>query len=349
MSVRCLRGDLPASYAFSVTAAPHRAKLDQNESAFDVPAALKRELLAELEAQSWNRYIQPADYVAAKRGLGEAIGVDPDRLAITAGADQALEAAFLVGGGPGRTARWFEPTYPYIAHAARRTFTAADPIELGAAIDDALGLEHVAGDVFAVASPNNPTGGQVDDAIIDAAADAPERLVIVDEAYYDFSRHTVADRGHDNVLVVRSLSKSSIAGVHLGYVVAHPDIVRAIERMYTAPYQLNALSLIICRRYGELAPHVREAADGVIAERERVAAALAAMPGVTPRPSRANFILFEIAAGTDAASAIHQRLADEGVRIRNVAGLVGLADFLRVTIGTRGENDLFLAALGHAL
>ena len=92
MTLACLRTDLPASYGFSVTEDPHRAKLDQNESAVDLPADLKRSIADELVSLAWNRYVQPGTYVAAKQGIGAALGIDPDRLAITAGADQGLEA-----------------------------------------------------------------------------------------------------------------------------------------------------------------------------------------------------------------------------------------------------------------
>ncbi|HUH00679.1 MAG TPA: histidinol-phosphate transaminase [Kofleriaceae bacterium] len=347
-----LRSDLPASYGLSVTQGPHRAKLDQNEAAVDLPPELKRSLLAELEAEAWNRYIQPGAYAAAKRGLAAVFGLDPDTLALTVGADQAIEAAFLIAGGPGRVARWFEPTYPFIAHAARRTFTGGGPIDLGievdARIDAALIDAAPATDLLALVAPNNPTGGMPSAAAIEAALAEPRRLVMIDEAYADVSGFTLVDRvpAAPNLFVVRSLSKASLAGAHLGFAVAHPDAIRAVERMYTAPYHLNAWQLVLARRYGEVRPHVERAAAAVITERTRVFAALAALPGIAPHPSLANFILFRLDA--DAAS-VHAALAASGVRIRSLGGFAALARHLRVTIGTPGENDLFLAALERAI
>lgn len=352
MTLPFLRGDLPAAYGFSVTQDPHRAKLDQNEAAVDLPAELKRSLVAELESQPWNRYIQPAAYVEARRGLASVFGLDPDTIALTVGADQAIEAAFLVAGGPGRVARWFEPTYPFIAHAARRTFTEGGPIELGvevdARIDEGLIDAAPAADLIALVAPNNPTGGMPSPAAIDAALADPRRLVLVDEAYADFSGFTLVDRipAAANLFVVRSLSKASLAGAHLGFVVAHPDVVRAVERMYTAPYHLNAWQLVLARRYGEVRPHIEAAAIAVTTERARVFEALVAMPGVAPRPSRANFILFRVAAEP---AAVHRALASSGVRIRSLGGLAALAGHLRVTVGTPAENDLFLAELARAV
>jgi histidinol-phosphate aminotransferase len=355
MSLPCLRSDLPEAYSFTVTELPHRAKLDQNETAVDLPLELKRELAAELIGQPWNRYVQPGEYAAAKTELAASLAVEPDTLAITAGCDQAIESAFVIGGGPGRRARWFEPTYPYIAHAARRTFTGAGAVVLGADIDSALDagmvLADPAPDLVVLVSPNNPTGGLVAGPVVEAALKDPRRLVFVDEAYADFSDHTFAGllANHENLLIGRSLSKSSLAAVHVGYVLGHARAIAALERMVTAPYHLNALQILMARRYRDIAPHVHAMAREVAAERERIHGALAAREGVTPRPSRANFVLFGVAGPAERARQVHQAMARAGVRVRDVGALPGLAGYLRVTVATRAENDLFLEALDQAL
>jgi histidinol-phosphate aminotransferase len=351
MSLPFLRSDLPGAYPFRVTQKPHKAKLDQNESPVDIPAELKRDIVEELVARPWNRYVQPAEYAEAKRCLGEALGFDPDSIAITVGGDQAIEAAFSIAGGPRRSARWFEPTYPYISHAAGRTFTREQPIPLGLGVDE-LTVDQVLADpapnLIAFVVPNNPTGGVVDAAVIDAALDDDKRLVLVDEAYYDFSGITFADRlaSRPNLMIARSLSKASLAAGHVGYVLAHPDVVAHVERMYTAPYHVNAMQVALARRFGDIAPHIRSAAAAVIAERTRVTEALRALSGITARDSHANFVLFHVG---ERAAEVHSLLADAGVRIRTLDHVPGLAGYLRVTIGTSLENDLFLAELARAI
>jgi histidinol-phosphate aminotransferase len=355
MTLAWLRPDLPAAYPFHVGEQPCSAKLDQNETPVDLPAELKADLAAELAGCAWNRYVQPADYAAAKRGLAAAAGLDPDWLAVTVGADQAIEAAFLIAGGPGRRARWFEPTYPYIAHCALRTGTAGTPLALGAEVDAAIDAAAIdAGprcDLVALVAPNNPTGGLPGDAAVAAALAEPRRLLLLDEAYADFAGTTrlPALAAHANLLVARSLSKSSLAGIHVGFAAAHPDAIAGIERMLTAPYHLDALQLVIARRYPELVPHVRAAAAAVTAERDQLHAALAALPGIGPRPSRANFVLFAVAGPPARALAVHRHLGAAGIRIRNVGALPGLAGHLRVTVGTSAENARFVAALSEAL
>src|SRR5436190_15871809 len=131
----CLRPDLPPPGSFTVIEEPHRAKLDQNESAIDLPGELKRELAAELAARSWNRYPQPIEYREAKQKLATAIGVEPDSVALTVGCDQVIQAAFLLAGGGGRRARLFEPTYPYIGLMSRATGTLGEGVVLGEDVD----------------------------------------------------------------------------------------------------------------------------------------------------------------------------------------------------------------------
>lgn len=351
----CLRSDLPAAYAFSVTELPCQAKLDQNETAVDLPAELKHELMAELAARPWNRYVQPAEYMAAKAALAAVFGLPAESVALMSGADQAIEAAFMIAGGPGRRARIFEPTYPYLAHAARRTSTMVDAVHLGVDIDSMLTPERVAAaprpELIALVSPNNPTGGLVAESVVGAALADDRSLVFVDEAYAELSGHSFASwvPAHANLVLARSLSKSLLAGVHLGFIHAHPEIIALVERMYTAPYHLNVMQLQLARRYGDVTPHVRAAAADVLAERERMSAALAAMDEIEPRPSRANFILFAVAGEPARARRVSARLAAAGVRIRDVGGVVGLEGYLRVTVGTAAENQLFLSALSSAV
>lgn len=342
-----LRPDLPSSYAFEVRERPHVAKLDQNEAPIDLPLEVKRELAEAMMARPWNRYVQPAEYLEAKKALAEVIGVDHETLAITVGADQGLVAAAAIAGGPGRKIRWFEPTYPYVGHAARMSRGDCQPLELGADIDSTLAGEHLGeARLLYFVSPNNPTGGLVDKELVRRALNNPERLVVVDEAYFEYSKHTVVSLldDYDNLLVVRSLSKSLLAASHVGYVIGSPESIAIIERILTAPYHLTAHQLIVAHHYGQIRPHVLGVAEMVRRERERVAAALQNSAHIDKvYPSAANFLLFRVA---NQAQALFETLAAAGVRIRDVSGLAGLEGHLRVTLGTREDNDTFLSAIG---
>jgi histidinol-phosphate aminotransferase len=356
MPPECLRPDLPSPSSFTVTELPYEAKLDQNEAPSDLPRPLKRRLAELLVDAPWNRYPQPDEYRAAKAHCAEVLGIAPERLALTVGADQVIQGAFLLAGGPGRRARWFEPTYPYVSLASRVTGTMGEGIVLGPDVDqqiDAAKITTAPGPHLVVlVSPNNPTGGAVAREALDAALADPARLVLVDEAYADFAGESVlgeAGPPRPNLLVARSLSKSLLAAVRLGFAIGHPEVIAAFERTYTAPYHLNTFQLRVAAAYGEILPFVREAAGAVVEERGRVLAALRALPGVSTQDSRGNFLLFAVDGGAERALALHGELARAGIRIRNVSGLPGLGAHLRVTIGHPPENDRFLTALGALL
>ena len=344
MTIPFLRPDLPAPSAFSVRELPHRAKLDQNESPVDLPPELKRSLGEALAVEPWNRYPQPARYRTAKAAFAHALGVEPERLFLTAGGDQTILCAFWAAGGPGRPALVFEPTYPMFAHYAEVTATPLRRVVLGPEMT--LGPAAVAGPfaLRCLVSPNNPTGTLVGQAVVEAAL-AAGGLTFVDEAYADFAGVSVAPLGaaHPNLLVGRSLSKSLLAGVRLGYALGDPAVVAACEHLFFAPYHLGLAQLVVAERYAEIRPHALAAAAAVRGERTRLATALGAR-GLRVFPSHANFLLFEI----PNASAMAADLAARGVRIRDVSGLPGLSCHLRVTVGSPEENDRFLGALAGA-
>jgi histidinol-phosphate aminotransferase len=345
-----LRPGLPTSYGFGVAEVSHRAKLDQNEAPWDLPEEVKKAVLDTLAAREWNRYVQPAEYVRAKSVVASAYSVDEEALALVGGADQGLEAAMFLAGGPGRRALWLEPTYPFIAHIARRTHTEASPVRVGAASE----LEKLARegdyDLIFLVSPNNPTGDRVPDEVVTAAL-ASGKLVVVDEAYGDFASQPWLPRAseHENLLVIRSLSKSMVAGAHVGFVVGDPRVIATVEALYTAPYHLNMLQLSVAKHIASIRPALQATVASVLEQRAVLKGALNELPGVTARESDANFILFRVGDTKERADSVYRAVAEDGVRIRNVSGLPGLEGYLRVTVGTEEENQIFLATVAKAL
>ncbi|MCC6750164.1 MAG: histidinol-phosphate aminotransferase family protein [Deltaproteobacteria bacterium] len=340
-----LRPDLPLRATFPVSQLPTRAKLDQNEAPFALPEELQQELLRRAARRSWNRYPQPAEYVEVRARFAGSLGLDPERVLLTVGGDQAIVAAYLAAGGPGRKARIFEPTYPIIAHAGAVTHTRLDRVVLGPELAvEERHLDPPTALTFLV-RPNNPTGGSPPRELVVRALERPG-LVFLDEAYADFAGESCLDlvERAPNLLVGRSLSKALLAGVRLGYAVGDPEVIAALERLLFAPYHLNALQLAVAESFPEIRPHLGAGIAHVQVERERVAVGLRAL-GLTVWPSRGNFLLFAVADAAD----LCQRLALAGVRVRDVSGLPGLGHHLRVTIGSTEENALFLEALRAAV
>jgi histidinol-phosphate aminotransferase len=204
-------------------------------------------------------------------------------------------------------------------------------------------------DVVCLSSPNNPTGDLLDDATILAAADAARVLVVVDEAYAEFSGHTLIPRIADraNVVVARTFSKArAAAGVRLGALVAD----RRIAAMYEAarlPYNVGALTQLVARRIVVDDTGLADRVGSVTRERARVARGLQRIPELEAFPSAANFVLFRHRTMT--ASALHAALLERGILVRDVSSWPDAGESLRATIGTPAENDRLLGALGAVL
>lgn len=331
--------------SFSVSEIPHRAKLDQNESPFDIPPEVKEEILSWLANTAWNRYPQPNHYAEVKERFAASLGLDPERIVLTAGCDQVILLAYWVAGGQGRRARVFEPTYPMYRHYARITRTALDRVVLGP--DFEVQSRHLGEPVelMLLVSPNNPTGRGPSASLVERSL-AHHGLVLVDEAYADYAGRTVLPliEEHPNLVVGRSLSKAQLAGIRLGYAAGHPEVIRVMERVLFTPYHLSALQLAVAYHYDLIKPTLARRVAAVVAERTRVLEGLRDL-GLLAWESEANFVLFEV----EDAAAVNHRLLDQGVRLRDVSSMPGLGHHLRVTVGTTEENGLFLGALARAL
>jgi histidinol-phosphate aminotransferase len=203
-------------------------------------------------------------------------------------------------------------------------------------------LKERAPDVTFLTSPNNPTGQSLDPADLALLIDAAPGMVVVDEAYAEFSAHPSAatlleSHGH-KLIVSRTMSKAfAFAGGRLGYLAAAPAVVDALQ-LVRLPYHLSVLTQAAARAALRHAEATLGSVALLAAERDRVVPALEAL-GYACVPSDANFVLFGRFADAPRA---WKAFLERGVLIRDV----GIAGHLRVTVGTPEENDAFLAAAG---
>ncbi len=337
-----LREDVSFSPPFTVSELPHKAKLDQNEAPFDLPDDVKVILLEKLKEYQWNRYPQPSVYADAKKAFARTIGFPPENMILTMGCDQLIQGAYLIAGGHDRDALIFEPTYPMFSHAAGFNQTKVTGIQLTAEEVPTKGhIDESGHHIIFIVAPNNPTGTFPEEGVIETAL-SKNSLVFVDESYVDFSKRTWSHllKEHPNLFIARSTSKSCMAGIRLGYGIGHSDIINAMETTFTAPYHLSCLQLVIAQHFHLILPHLKDLADIIILERERVANQFKEMK-ISFIPSQGNFILFKVKNPLD----IFKSLSESGVRIRSLHTIPGLSDYVRVTIGKKEENDLFLEKL----
>ena len=282
-----------------------------------------------------------ASYLTARTG----VELTTENLWAANGSNEILQQLLQAFGGPGRSALGFVPSYsmhPIISDGTQTDWLAATRSEdFGLDVDVAVAaILDRRPDVVFVTSPNNPSGQSVPLDDLRRVLDAATGIVIVDEAYGEFSSQPSAVRllaDHPTKLVVsRTMSKAfAFAGGRLGYLAADPAMVDALL-LVRLPYHLSVLTQAAARAALRHADDTLGSVARLIAERDRVAKVLADI-GFRVIPSDANFILF---GGFADAPRAWQRYLDEGVLIRDV----GIPGFLRATTGLADENDLLLDA-----
>ena len=331
-------------------------RLNTNENPYPLPEPLVERIAERVReaARHLNRY-PDRDAVELRTGLAEYLTktaghpVGLENVWAANGSNEVIQQLLQTFGGPGRTAIGFEPSYSMHALIARGTGTGwiSGPRRDDFSIDLAAAEQAIAEhrpDVVFVTTPNNPTGNAVPPetvlALYEAAQAAKPSMVVVDEAYVEFSHGDSLLpllEGRPHLVVSRTMSKAfGAAGLRLGYLAAHPAVVDAVQ-LVRLPYHLSAITqataLAALEHTGTLLKYVEQ----LKAERDRLVAELRALDYEVTE-SDANFVQFGRFADSQAA---WRRILDRGVLVRDN----GVPGWLRVTAGTPAENDAFLDAV----
>jgi histidinol-phosphate aminotransferase len=327
-------------------------RLNTNEAPEPPPPGFTEALVAELADVAWHRY-PDRSYTALREAIAAHHEVDPAQVFAANGSNEVLQTLCLAYGGPGRSVAVFEPTYALHSHIARITGTGVATGERSA--DLALDLDEVrrvlaasAPAITFLCSPNNPTGMVEEEADIREVLGLAPGLLVVDEAYGQFSPWSALELVADDVplVVTRTYSKTwSMAAARLGYLIGPRDVVAQLDQV-VLPYHLDAVKQVAGRVALDFAPEMRSRVAALVEERGRLMARLAELP-VDVWPSGANFVLFR--PRTRDGAAVWQALLDRSVLVRDCSGGPRLDGCLRVTIGTTAEDDAFLAALEETL
>lgn len=344
-----------AAYAPHAPAVRSFDKLDTNESPYDLPAACKDKLarLYEQELHT-NRYpdgshaalkVAIADYATESASL--ATPLTADWVSVGNGSDESIRSLLIATciGGAG-SILVADPTFSMygilaktlgipVARVPRHHQDFSINLEAAnAAI--AASQTAVPVRVVFVVHPNSPTANPLTPAELAWLRDLPpELLVVIDEAYFEFHRASVASelRDRPNWVIMRTFSKAFRLAMHrVGYCLAHPEIITALEKV-RLPYNLPGFS----QAAALLALYEREtllgAIDTILAERERLQAALQLHPKIQVWPSAANFIYWRLRGeGDDAHQQLMQALEARGTLARHTGGGI------RLTVGTHAEN-----------
>ena len=295
-----------------------------------------------------NRYPDSSNK-AIRAKLAQINGVLQEQVAVGNGSDELIDLLIRIFCEPGQDNILItSPTYGMYEVSANINNAGIKDIHLidnnldVKAIDEAIDSNTK---IIFLCSPNNPTGDVLNTNDILYLIKNTNAIVCVDEAYADFmttdSLQAHIDQ-HPNLVVLRTLSKAyGMAGVRLGYILADKELVALIQKV-KPPYNVNALTTDAVLNALADQDKVKSVISELISERNRIAKELETINTIRKiYSSQSNFLLFKI----DNADEVFKKLVAQGIIIRSRTGMAGLADCLRVSIGTKEQNDLFLEKL----
>lgn len=326
--------------------------LASNENPANLPADVLSRLAKRLPEFAFNRYPDPT--ARELRGLiAEANGLDIENVLVGNGGDELIFNLLLAWGGPGRKVLDMPPTFAMYGIDAQVTGTEVVRIPRLAdfSVDQEAVLARVAQgdiDIVLVSNPNNPTGGLSDESFLIDLLKATDAIVMVDEAYFEFSRHTMRPHmtRYPNLVVLRTFSKAfSMAGLRVGYLLAHAEVVCEFMKV-RQPYSVDSFSQWVAGLVFRERMVFEQGIRDIVRGRDRLVAGLSALDGVTVFPSEANFVLFRV---EHAAGLWRDLLHNHSVLIRDFSRTAGLEDCLRVTVGHEEENRRFLEAMADCI
>lgn len=342
-----MRDVIAAMTAYTLELREAEIKLNQNESPVDFPAELKQQVLARAAERHWNIYPE-FESTDLREGIAAAYGLAADNILSGNGSNELLAAAIGATVGPGTPVVFARPTFTLY----EKLVTIAGGINVPIEFDPRSGtlpleemlraLASLQNAVVIVCSPNNPTGGVLPDGGLEQLL-ATGATVLFDRAYGDFANDTLPPL-HPRLVTFSTFSKAwGLAALRIGWLAAMPEVCRDIRKV-RLPYNLNVISEAAAIVALQNAALRDENVQRTIAERERVAAAM--QPLVETFPSAANFIAFR---PQRKCKEVFEELHARGILIRDVSAYPRMNNCLRVSIGTREQNNRFLEALTNAV
>ena len=329
-------------------------KLDQNESPWDWPDAVKDRILAKLKTRAWNRYPPAfADELANK--IAAKIGVDQANILLGPGSNYLIGLVLQTFSkkirGKVVLAR---PSFALYESHCQYEGIAYEPWHLNENLEYDLNLmpDLPAGSLVLFASPNNPVGNVLPrETLRNLLASRPDVLFIGDEAYCEFADEPYTEllKEYPNLMLIRTFSKTlGAAGVRLGYILAGANVIELLKKP-RVPFLINQFTLVAAGEVLEdpaMAKIFDDIVKNAISERKRVCAVLereGLRLGFKIKSSQANFLLARWP-DSEASNKAYQHLISAGILVRNVANAPGLAGCLRISIGTTPENDKLIRA-----
>ena len=335
--------------AYSLRPDRARVKLNQNENPWDVPPEIMNETLRRIGAHKLSRYPDFSP-LSLQKQLARFSGWLPEGIIAGNGSNELIQASLMVTVDANTPVLISEPTFALY----RQIVTVLGGEVISAPLTSELNYDVEAirktikerqPRLTIICSPNNPTGCVIDRTDLISLLELSSGLVVIDEAYHEFSGESAVPllESHSNLIVLRTFSKAmAMAGLRVGYLLAAPELTKE-TRKAVLPYNLNLISQVAAEVAIEMYDSVlKPRVEEICRERERVYSKLGLIEGLSPVPSRANFIAVRSAIEP---RRVYEELLDKGILIRDISGYPMMRDYFRVSVGTADENDELIAAL----
>jgi histidinol-phosphate aminotransferase len=343
------RNVIAAMTAYTLELREAEVKLNQNESPFDVPMEIKEEVLGRLAKRAWNIY-PDFESQMLREAIAKSYGFRADEILVGNGSNELLAAAIGAVVGPRTPVIFPRPTFTLYEKLVTIAGGLPVPVEFDPAagelpLDEMLERADEYDDaVIIVCSPNNPTGSVLREGGLQKLL-ATGRTVLYDRAYGDFNGSEPPPLD-DRLLTFSTFSKAwGLAALRVGWMASTASTCREVRKV-KLPYSLNVMSETIAAVMLEHSDFRDANVECIVEERDRVTESLRSIESLTIFPSEANFVSFRVGGS---AKDVFESLHRDGILIRDVSSYPRMKNCLRVTIGTREQNDRFLASLRNAL
>jgi histidinol-phosphate aminotransferase len=322
-----------------------KLRLDFNENTIGCSPQVLRTLRRALSADLLSRY---PEYEECRQTLAKYFGVSADELLFSNGVDDAIKLVCDTFVDPGDVLLIPTPTFPmyqfFQSVAGGTTTLVRYDEDLRLPVERVLAALSKRTRWVALANPNNPTGTLIPKGDLRTILRAaPDTLVLVDEAYFDFSGETVLPwiKKFPNLIVTRSFSKAfGLAALRMGFVFANSRLLGTMRRAHGA-FPVNSLALACALEAGKEEDYVRRYVQMVRASRAELCRALEGL-GIAYAPSAANFVLARFG---EKSPEIARHLRKRDILVRDWSYDPHLRDYLRITVGSAAQTRLVIEEL----
>lgn len=336
-----IRKGLDKLKTYDMEEASWRIKLDANEMPAAFSGQLSTLIATALTQVQLNRYPQIAA-TELRQKLARELGLSVGEVLVGNGSSELLGAICYTFGGPGR--RILYPTPSFSMYGVYASLADSEPVPFPLNDDFTVSAEKLIAtakeaqvSLIILCNPNNPTGTVIAQADIEYIAANAACPVVVDEAYFEFYGQTSQSllAKYPNLIITRTFSKAyGLAAARIGYLMTNSGLAGSIGKVLL-PYHVNAFSLAVAAAALSHKDEVMEAVRGIIAERNRLFDVFGSLGDITVFPSDTNFLLIK----TASAGELARRLAASGIGVRDFSKYPELTDCIRITVGTKQEND----------